>query len=69
MNVCFVLQFHFVEYSPNNYTAPAVLQKPVWADPDILHMYVCTHSHMLHWVIFEQPFNIHIELLRVSKTY
>ncbi|XP_052804145.1 transient receptor potential cation channel subfamily M member-like 2 isoform X2 [Mya arenaria] len=28
----------YPEYSPNIYTAPVVLSRPQWADPDIMHM-------------------------------
>jgi len=34
----FCLQAEYSEYSPAVYTSPKVLEKPVWADPDIMKL-------------------------------
>ena len=34
----FVFKVEFPDYSPVSYTAPVVLKKPPWADPDLMSM-------------------------------
>ena len=37
-NYLFCFKVEFPDYSPVSYTAPVVLKKPPWADPDLMSM-------------------------------